>query len=78
MARVSAIFHLFVAALNIDLWVELVNTDANIADLPSRPLSGRGELSKIISPLIERSMIFISEEFNDPALFFKKVEGIDI
>ena len=73
MARVSAPFHLFVTALNIDLWVELVNTDANNTDLISRPLSGRGELSKIIPPLVERPMIFISkEEFNDPALFFKK------
>jgi hypothetical protein len=73
MARVSALFQLFVAALDKDLWVEWVNTDANIADLPSRPLSGRGELSKIIPPLVERPMISISEEeFNDPALFFKK------
>jgi len=73
MARVSALFQLFVAALDKELWVEWVNTDANIADLPSRPLSGRGELSKIIAPLVERPMIFISEEeFNDPTLFFKK------
>ena len=73
MARVSAPFHLFVAALNIDLWVELVNTDANNTDLISRPRSGRGELSKTIPPLVERPMIFISkEEFNDPALFFFK------
>jgi len=74
MARVSALFHLFVVALDIDLWVDWVNTDTNIADLPSRPLSGRGELSKIIPPLVERPMIFISEgEFIiDPALFFKK------
>jgi len=73
MARVSALFHLFVAALDIDLWVEWVNTDANIADLSSRPLSGRGKLANILSPLVERPMIFISEEeFNDPALFFKK------
>jgi len=73
MARVSALFHLFVAALNIDLCVEWVNTDANNTDLPSRPLSGCGELSKIIPPLVDRPMIFISqEEFNDPALFFKK------
>ena len=35
--------------------------------------AGRGELSKIIPPLVERPMIFISDvEFNDPALFFKK------
>ena len=53
--------------------MEWVNTDTNIADLPSRPLSGRGELSQITPPLVERPMIFISEaEFNDPALFFKK------
>ena len=46
--------------------------DAYIADLPSRPLSERGELSKTIPPIAERPMIFISEEeFNDPALFFK-------
>ena len=76
MARVSALFHLFVAALDIDLWVEWVNTDANIADLPSRPLSGRGELSEIVPSLVERPMIFISgEEFNDPALLFKKWWG---
>jgi len=62
MACVSALFHLFVAALDIDLWVEWVNTDANIADLPSRPLSGRGELSEIIPPLVEHPMIFICEE----------------
>jgi len=73
MARVSALFHLFAVALNIDLWEEWVNTDTNIADLPSRPLTGRGELSKIIPPLVERPIIFISEEeSNDPALFFKK------
>ena len=40
MPRVSALFHLFVAALDLDLWVEWVNTDANIADPPSRPLMG--------------------------------------
>jgi len=41
MSRVSVMFHhLFVAALDIDLWVEWVNTDANIADPPSRPLMG--------------------------------------
>jgi len=62
MARVSALFHLFVAALNIDLCVEWVNTDANNTDLPSRPLSGRGELSEIIPPLVEHPMIFICEE----------------
>jgi len=32
MARVKALLHLFVAALDIDLWVEWVNTDAIIAD----------------------------------------------
>ena len=48
MARVSALFYLFVEVLDIDLWVDWVNTDANNTDLPSRPLSGRGELSKII------------------------------
>jgi len=39
MARVSALFHLFVADHDIDLWVEWVNTDTIIADLPSRPLT---------------------------------------
>ena len=80
MTRVSALFHPFVAALDMDLWVEWVNTDTNIADLSSRPLTGCGELSKINPPLVERPMIFISEaEFNDPALFFlQEVEGIDI
>jgi len=73
MARISALFHLFVAALDIDLWVEWVNTDANIADLPSRPAKGRGDLSKITPPLIERPMNFICQkEYDDPALFFKK------
>jgi len=73
MPRVSALFHLFVGALNIYLWVEWVNMDANNTNLPSSPLSGRGELSKIIPPLVDRPMIFISEEeFNDPALFFNK------
>ena len=42
---VSALFHLFVAALDIDLRMEWINTDANITDLPSRPFSGRGESS---------------------------------
>jgi len=70
---VSALFHLFVAALNIDLWVEWVNTEANNIHLPSRLLSGRGELSKIIPSLVDGPVIFVSEEeFNDPALFFKK------
>jgi len=41
MGHVNALFfHLFVAALDLDLWVEWVNTDANIADPPSRPLMG--------------------------------------
>ena len=74
MARVSALFHLFVADHDIDLWVEWVNTDTIIADLPSRPLTGRGELSKITPPLVDRSTIFISEadsSSNDPALFFE-------
>ena len=51
MARVSALFHLFAEALDIDLWEEWVNTDTNIVDLPSRPLTGRGEFSKITPPL---------------------------
>ena len=78
MAHVSAQFHLFVAALDIDLWVEWVNTDAitdaNIADMPSRFLSGCGKHSKITLPIAERpGMISICEiEFQDPALFLKK------
>jgi len=60
-------------AIHIELWVEWVNTDANIADLPSRALSGRRELAKIHPPLVERPMIFITEnEINDPALSFQK------
>jgi len=66
MPRVGALFHLFVTALNLDLRVELVNTDANMANLPSRPFSGRGELSKITPPLAKRAMMkhefkFLSE-----------------
>jgi len=73
LARVGALFYLFVAALDIDLRVERVNTDANMANLPSRPLSGRGELSKMTPLLADCPMIFISKtEFDDPALFFKK------
>ena len=79
MARISALFHLFVAALDIDLWVEWVDTDANIADLPSRPAKGRGDFSKITPPLMERPMNFISQtEYDDPALFFKKWRAAQI
>ena len=36
MSRVSVMFHhLFVAALDIDLWVEWVNTEGNVTNLPS-------------------------------------------
>jgi len=53
--------------------VEWVNTDTIIADLPSRPLTGRGEPSKITPPLVELPIIFISEaDFNKLALLFKK------
>jgi len=62
MARVSALFHLFIAALNIDLWVEWVNTNANNTDLPSRPLSGRSELSQMIPSLVDRPMISLSSQ----------------
>jgi len=78
MACAGAHFRLFVAAaLDIDLWVESVNTDANtdanIADMPSRSFSGRGEHSKITLPIAERPRIFICEiEFKDPVLFFQK------
>jgi len=57
MPRVCALLHLFVTTLNLDLRVERVNTDANMVNLPSRPFSGRDELSKITPPLAKRTMM---------------------
>ena len=44
MAEMGNLFHLAIAALGIDCWIEWVNSDANIADLPSRPEHQRGQL----------------------------------
>mmetsp|Transcript_23743 Transcript_23743/g.59583 ORF Transcript_23743/g.59583 Transcript_23743/m.59583 type:complete len:233 (-) Transcript_23743:534-1232(-) len=37
MAQMSTMFHLRVASLRADVWLEYVPTVANIADIPSRP-----------------------------------------
>ena len=37
MTKISALFHLDLAALGIDCWIEWVNSDDNIADWLSRP-----------------------------------------
>ena len=75
MARLSTLFHLAAAALSIDCWVEWVNTDANLADLPSRPLAQRTELYNARPAFKQLQMIFPSPaEHADPRLLFHNLQ----
>lgn len=75
MARLSTLFHLAAAALSIDCWVEWVNTDANLADLPSRPLAHRTELYNARPAFKQLQMIFPSPaEHADPRLLFHNLQ----
>ena len=47
MARLSSLFHLAIAAPDIDLWVEWVPSKANPADWPSRPAHDKTPLGAL-------------------------------
>ena len=62
MAEMGNLLHLTIAALQIDCWVEWVNSDANIADLPFRlgPQHQRGQLYAARPVFKQQRMIFLT------------------
>lgn len=58
MAEMGNLFHLAIAALEIDCWIEWVNSEANIADLPSRPQHQRAQLYAARPVFQQQRMIF--------------------
>ena len=65
------VYHCVVAALNPNVWVELVSTDAMIADVPSRMRSTAGPAPRtqdfLSLGLLERDAVFPTEtEWDDP------------
>ena len=71
MAEMGNLFHLAIAALGIDCWIEWVNSDANIADLPSRPERQRGQLYAARPVFKQQRMQFpTSTDCLNPSDFF--------
>ena len=58
MAEMGNLFHLAIAALEIDCWIEWVNSDANLADLPSRPAHQREQLYAARPVFLQTQMVF--------------------
>ena len=74
MAKISALFHLALAALDIDCWIEWVNSDANIADWPSRPQRQRAPFYAIRPVFKQTAMVFPTEEdMTKPIDFFNRL-----
>ena len=74
MARLNSFFHLAIAALDIDLWVEWVPSKANPADWPSRPAHDKTPLGAL--HLKERPMIFPSPaEYAEPAALYQRLRN---
>ena len=74
MARLSSLFHLAIAAPDIDLWVEWVPSKANPADWPSRPAHDKTPLGAL--HLTERPMIFPSPaEYAEPAALYQRLRN---
>ena len=61
MASMGNLLHLAIAALEIDVWVEWVNSEANIADIPSRPSQQREALYAARPVFRQQRMIFPSQ-----------------
>jgi hypothetical protein len=71
MAAMGNLFHLAIAARGIDCWVEWVNSEANLADLPSRPAHQREQLYAARPVFLQRRMIFPSPaDFDNPSSLF--------
>jgi hypothetical protein len=70
--EIAHIYHLVVAALRLDTWVEWCSTHAMLADMPSRPFGPHKHRAAFAElGLIERSAIFPSEaEWLNPIMFF--------
>jgi hypothetical protein len=71
LAGIANVYHCVVAALNPNVWVELVSTDAMIADVPSRMRSTAGPAPRtqdfLSLGLLERDAVFPTEtEWDDP------------
>jgi hypothetical protein len=62
MTKISALSHLALAALDIDCWIEWVNSDANIADWPSRLQRQRAPFYAIRPVFKQTAMVFPTEE----------------
>lgn len=74
MARISALFHLAIAALQIDCWVEWVNSEANLADWPSRPARERSRLYEARPVFKQVAMLFPSQaDITNPVNIFKRL-----
>ena len=62
LAAIANIYHCVVAALNPNVWVELVSTHAMIADVPSRMRSTKGQAPRtelfLKLGLLERAAVF--------------------
>ena len=73
MAAMGNLFHLIAAALWIDCWVEWVNSEANLVDLPSRPAHRREQHYADRPVFLQRRMIFPApSDYNNPSeLFFR-------
>ena len=72
MAEMGNLFHLAIAALEIDCWVEWVNSDANIADIPSRPIHQRGQLYAARPVFKQIRMVFPTpDDCLNPSAFFQ-------
>ena len=67
------LFHLTAAALGIDCWIEWVNSEANLVDLPSRPAHRREQHYADRPVFLQRRMLFPApSDYNNPSeLFFR-------
>ena len=76
MAAMGNLFHLIAAALWIDCWVEWVNSEANLADLPSRPAHQQEQLYAARPVFQRRRMIFPSpSDYNNPSELFLRLKS---
>jgi hypothetical protein len=73
MSSMGNLFHLAITALGIDCWVKWVNTQGNLADLPSRPAYQWEQLYSDRPVFKQRAMAFpsLSDYTNPSSLFFR-------
>ena len=70
----SVDFYLAIAALQIDCWVEWVNSEANLADWPSRPARERSRLYEARPVFKQVAMLFPSQaDITNPVNIFKRL-----